>query len=235
MYSLQDVCGHGNSAGTETRNRKGRAKRRSGLSRLAQARLAETLRRVAPSEPWVDAQFIDVVEIDERGERVVRPAEPGQPWCVARRAALLPRPTRLRTASASTTQTTATGDRRPRHRLSRRCNTATCGWWKPSCRRNPYRRFKQKYVGKWARRRPFGDNRQKPRRRNTIKPRDRSFLLESPVQTRYVHFGTLELLRVFVGPVHFLMPSLISLRPAMALRAVRPFVWRSSESDAISH
>ena len=74
MYSLQDVCGHGNSAGTETRNRKGRAKRRSGLSRLAQARLAETLRRVAPSEPWVDAQFIDVVEIDERGERVVRRA-----------------------------------------------------------------------------------------------------------------------------------------------------------------
>jgi hypothetical protein len=45
---------------------------RTGLSRLAEARLRRSLRRTAPSEPWVDAQFFSVVEHDGRGEQVRR-------------------------------------------------------------------------------------------------------------------------------------------------------------------
>jgi hypothetical protein len=45
---------------------------RTGLSSLAEARLRRSLRRTAPSEPWVDAQFVSVVEHDGRGEHIRR-------------------------------------------------------------------------------------------------------------------------------------------------------------------
>ena len=50
-----------------------RGTRRTGLERLAEARMRETLRRTTPSEPWVEVQFIDVLETDERGRRVCAP------------------------------------------------------------------------------------------------------------------------------------------------------------------
>jgi len=49
---------------------------RTGLSNLAEARLRRSLRRAAPSEPWVDAQFISVVEHDGRGEHLRRVHDP---------------------------------------------------------------------------------------------------------------------------------------------------------------
>ena len=45
---------------------------RTGLTALSEARLRARLRRRSPSEPWVDAQFIDVSGADERGQPVVR-------------------------------------------------------------------------------------------------------------------------------------------------------------------
>ena len=45
---------------------------RTGLSRLAESRLRRSLRRTAPSEPWVDAQFTTVIEIEGDAERVRR-------------------------------------------------------------------------------------------------------------------------------------------------------------------
>lgn len=44
---------------------------RSGLSSLQEQRLRQQLRRSAPSEPWVDAQFKTFEDADERGEPVI--------------------------------------------------------------------------------------------------------------------------------------------------------------------
>ncbi len=45
---------------------------RAGLSKLAEARLRRVLRRTAPSEPWVDAQFTTVVDHDGRDAQIRR-------------------------------------------------------------------------------------------------------------------------------------------------------------------
>jgi len=52
--------------------RRGREKRVGGLSAEAERQLRDELRKHAPSEPWVEAQWIAVVERDERGHAVVR-------------------------------------------------------------------------------------------------------------------------------------------------------------------
>jgi hypothetical protein len=46
-------------------------KRRTGLTPMAEDRLRHELRRRAPSEPWVDAQFYTTERQDDRGETVV--------------------------------------------------------------------------------------------------------------------------------------------------------------------
>ena len=46
--------------------------RRIGLTVLAEARLRDALRRQSPSEPWVEAQFVQILETDEQGLPVVR-------------------------------------------------------------------------------------------------------------------------------------------------------------------
>ena len=51
--------------------RRGKRKRRAGLSMVAEARLRGQLRREAPSEPWVDAQFRSVVDLDADGRAIV--------------------------------------------------------------------------------------------------------------------------------------------------------------------
>jgi hypothetical protein len=50
------------------RNKKRRALR-TGLSKLAEERLRQKLRRTAPSEPWVDVQFISVA--DRQDDRAI--------------------------------------------------------------------------------------------------------------------------------------------------------------------
>ncbi|MDB5357954.1 MAG: hypothetical protein JWN24_4407 [Phycisphaerales bacterium] len=49
-----------------------KAKRQTGLTTLQENRLREKLRLEAPSEPWVDAQFHEVCDSDERGRVTVR-------------------------------------------------------------------------------------------------------------------------------------------------------------------
>jgi hypothetical protein len=44
---------------------------RSGLSPLAEERLRTRLRRIAPSEPWVDAQVVTFEDADSRGQPIV--------------------------------------------------------------------------------------------------------------------------------------------------------------------
>ena len=46
--------------------------RREGLSSTDESRLRARLRREAPSEPWVDAQFFNVESQDGRGQIIVR-------------------------------------------------------------------------------------------------------------------------------------------------------------------
>lgn len=53
-------------------NRKGERSKDEGLTRLAEARLRQELRGHAPSEPWVDAQFVTIFARDERGRPIVR-------------------------------------------------------------------------------------------------------------------------------------------------------------------
>ncbi len=55
-------------AGRSTKSRKIRA----GLSREGEARLRKALRRQSPSEPWVEAQFRNVLERDARGQAIIR-------------------------------------------------------------------------------------------------------------------------------------------------------------------
>lgn len=43
-----------------------------GLNRLEETRLRQALRKTAPSEPWVDAQFVAISDFDERGRAIVR-------------------------------------------------------------------------------------------------------------------------------------------------------------------
>src|SRR4051794_28644413 len=50
---------------------KRRKARRTGLSRHEEARLRKQLRRTAPSEPWVEAQFKEVGDVDARGRPIV--------------------------------------------------------------------------------------------------------------------------------------------------------------------
>jgi hypothetical protein len=53
--------------------------RRRGLTAAEEERLRIELRRRAPSEPWVDAQFIDMTLQDERGQAVAcRIHDPGK-------------------------------------------------------------------------------------------------------------------------------------------------------------
>ncbi|HWE02407.1 MAG TPA: hypothetical protein VG326_08335 [Tepidisphaeraceae bacterium] len=55
-----------------------RKKQRAGLSAVAEKKLRGELRRFAPSEPWVDAQFFDIMQIDAQGKAVVcRGHDPG--------------------------------------------------------------------------------------------------------------------------------------------------------------
>ena len=59
--------------------KKSRRRRRSGLSAVDEGRLRIELRKKAPSEPWVDVQFVDVPRKDERGNAVVcRAHDPGR-------------------------------------------------------------------------------------------------------------------------------------------------------------
>jgi hypothetical protein len=39
---------------------------------VAEQRLRAKLREKSPSEPWVEAQFIEITEFDERGDAIVR-------------------------------------------------------------------------------------------------------------------------------------------------------------------
>ncbi len=48
--------------------------RRVGMSVFDEQRLRRALRKKTPSEPWIDAQFIEVVEWDDRGGAIVRRA-----------------------------------------------------------------------------------------------------------------------------------------------------------------
>lgn len=53
------------------RAHKPRKPRRTGLSRVEEARLREQLRRQAPSEPWVDAQIKQREDVDSSGRPIV--------------------------------------------------------------------------------------------------------------------------------------------------------------------
>ncbi|HET6248443.1 MAG TPA: hypothetical protein VFE47_12145 [Tepidisphaeraceae bacterium] len=47
-------------------------RKRIGLSNSDERRLRQLLRQKSPSEPWVEAQFVEICEKDSRGELVVR-------------------------------------------------------------------------------------------------------------------------------------------------------------------
>jgi len=53
------------------RARKSSKRRRTGLSRVEEARLREQLRGQCPSEPWVEAQFKQIRDVDADGRAVV--------------------------------------------------------------------------------------------------------------------------------------------------------------------
>lgn len=53
---------------------KRRNKKTAGLTRDAERRLKLKLRAEFPSEPWLDAQFVEHLERDERGRQIVRRA-----------------------------------------------------------------------------------------------------------------------------------------------------------------